>query len=103
MNNSITSGANASDIHHKSAFRQKCRSAWMKTKSFFHGNPPAIIGGLLITVILLGALFAPLLSTHNPDKRVARPHLAPSAEHFLVQQEMDEMSIVKCFKAQGRP
>lgn len=83
MNNSITSGANASDIHHKSAFRQKCRSAWMKTKSFFHGNPPAIIGGLLITVILLGALFAPLLSTHNPDKRVARPHLAPSAEHFF--------------------
>jgi peptide/nickel transport system permease protein len=83
MNNSTSPGANASDIHHESEFRQKCRSAWMKTKAFFHGNPPAIIGGFLMTVILLGALFAPVLSTHNPDKRVARPHEAPSADHIL--------------------
>lgn len=83
MNNSTSPDANASDIHHESEFKQKCRSAWMKTKSFFHGNPPAIIGGFLMTVILLGALFAPVLSTHNPDKRVARPHEAPSADHIL--------------------
>jgi peptide/nickel transport system permease protein len=55
----------------------------VKTKSFFNGNPPAIIGGALLTLILLGALFAPVLSTHNPDKRVARPHVAPNAEHIL--------------------
>ncbi len=83
MNNSITSDANAPVPHHESEFRQKCRAAWMKTKAFFHGNPPAIIGGFLMTVILLGALFAPVLSTHNPDKRVARPHEAPSADHIL--------------------
>lgn len=83
MNNSTSPGVNTSDIHHESEFRKKCRSAWMKTKSFFHGNPPAIIGGFLMTVILLGALFAPVLSTHNPDKRVARPHEAPSADHIL--------------------
>lgn len=83
MNNSIASDANVSVPHHESEFKQKCRSAWMKTKAFFHGNPPAIIGGFLITIILLGALFAPVLSTHNPDKRVARPHVAPNAEHVL--------------------
>ncbi len=83
MNNSITSDAKPSIPHHESEFRQKCRAAWMKTKAFFHGNPPGIIGGFLITIILLGALFAPVLTTHNPDKRVARPHVAPNAEHVL--------------------
>ena len=83
MNNSITSDATGSDIPQKSEFRQRCRSAWMKTKSFFHGNPPAIIGVTLMTIILLGALFAPVLATHNPDKRVARPHVAPNSEYYL--------------------
>lgn len=83
MNNSISPGANPADIHHVSEFRQKCSAAWIKTKAFFHGNPPAIIGGFLMTIILLGALFAPVLSTHDPDKRVARPHVAPSADHIL--------------------
>lgn len=83
MNNSISPGANPADIHHVSEFRQKCSAAWIKTKAFFHGNPPAIIGGFLMTVILLGALFAPVLSTHDPDKRVARPHVAPSADYIL--------------------
>ncbi|PKH06333.1 ABC transporter permease [Moritella sp. Urea-trap-13] len=83
MNNSISPDVNASDIHHDSEFGQKFSAAWMKIKAFFHGNPPAIIGGFLMTVILLGALFAPVLSTHNPDKRVARPHEAPSADHIL--------------------
>jgi peptide/nickel transport system permease protein len=83
MNNSTSPDANTSGIHHENEFRQKCRATWMKIKAFFHGNPPAIIGGFLMTVILLGALFAPVLSTHNPDKRVARPHEAPSADHIF--------------------
>ena len=83
MNNSMTSDANVSAPEHESEFKQKCRAAWKKTKDFFHGNPPAIIGVSLITIILLGALFAPVLGTHNPDKRVARPHVAPNAEHIM--------------------
>ncbi|RBW65884.1 ABC transporter permease [Vibrionales bacterium C3R12] len=54
-----------------------------KAYAFFYGNPPAIIGGLLLTIVLMGAVFAPVLATHNPEKRVARPHIAPSSEHFL--------------------
>jgi len=83
MNGSTTPSVNASDNHHSNSAIQKWRSIWVKVKSFFHGNPPAIIGTFILTTILLGALFAPFLSTHNPDKRVARPHLAPSSEHYL--------------------
>ncbi|MDX1301411.1 ABC transporter permease [Photobacterium sp.] len=59
--------------------KEKCS----KIFAFFHGNPPAIIGGVLISMVLIGALMAPVLATHNPDKRVARPHMPPSAEHIL--------------------
>jgi peptide/nickel transport system permease protein len=54
-----------------------------KSKNFFHGNPPAIIGGILIVVILFGSLFAPMIATHDPQKRVARPHVAPNTEYVM--------------------
>jgi len=83
MNNSNIASKNISTPRHESEFRKKCRAVWFKTKAFFDGNPPAIVGGFLMTVILLGALFAPVLATHNPDKRVARPHVAPNSEYIL--------------------
>ena len=83
MTNSTASDTSASVPHHKSEFRQKCHFAWIKIKAFFSGNPPAIIGVFLMTLILLGALFAPIISSHEPDKRVARPHVAPNAEYVL--------------------
>ncbi|ANO34059.1 peptide ABC transporter permease [Vibrio breoganii] len=52
-------------------------------QDFFNGNPPAIIGTFLITIILAGALFSPVLMTHDPERRVARAHQEPSSEHFL--------------------
>jgi len=81
MNNSHA--AMASNMTNEKTIIQKYHSIWLKIKSFFHGNPPAIIGSLILSIILIGAIFAPFLSTHNPDKRVARPHLAPSSEHYL--------------------
>jgi len=83
MNTSKTTNAQIAEKSHKISLLEKFRVAWIKIKSFFHGNPPAIIGTLILTLILIGAIFAPFLSTHNPDKRVARPHLAPSADHYL--------------------
>ncbi|GEA61320.1 ABC transporter permease [Vibrio comitans] len=52
-------------------------------QDFFNGNPPAIIGTFLITIILAGALFSPVLVTHDPERRVARAHQEPSSEHFF--------------------
>jgi len=83
MNTTISADASSAAINRNSEFKQKSYAMWFKIKSFFHGNPPAIIGVFLITMILLGALFAPVLASHNPDKRVARPHVAPNAEHVL--------------------
>lgn len=62
---------------------QRIKKSLGKVYAFFYGNPPAIIGGLLLTLVLAGALFAPVLATHDPEKRVARPHQPISAEHYL--------------------
>ena len=69
---------------------RESRFSWANIKkklgtiyAFFYGNPPAIVGGFLMTLVLVGALMAPVLATHNPEKRVARPHVAPNAEHIL--------------------
>ncbi|MFA0442022.1 ABC transporter permease [Vibrio sp. 10N.222.51.C12] len=62
---------------------KKIKGTLHKVYSFFYGNPPAIIGGFLLTIVLAGAIFAPVLASHDPQKRVARPHMAPSAEHVL--------------------
>jgi peptide/nickel transport system permease protein len=83
MSKSMVSDMSAPIENHESDFKQKSKAIWMKIKAFFNGNPPAIIGVFLITVIILGALLAPVLSTHNPDKRTARPHVAPNAEHIM--------------------
>lgn len=64
-------------------FVKKSKEIFSTLHAFFHGNPPAIIGGLLISMVLIGALMAPVLATHEPTKRVARPHVAPNAEHIL--------------------
>ncbi|MCG7586287.1 ABC transporter permease [Photobacterium sp. OFAV2-7] len=64
-------------------FQKKCKEVLSALHAFFHGNPPAIIGGLLISIVLIGALMAPVLATHDPNKRVARPHMPPSSEHVL--------------------
>ncbi|MGV2988458.1 ABC transporter permease [Vibrio sp. E150_011] len=62
---------------------KKIKGTLHKVYSFFYGNPPAIIGAFLLTIVLAGAIFAPVLASHDPQKRVARPHMAPSAEHVL--------------------
>lgn len=58
---------------------QKMKSIW----GFFDGNPPALIGGFLLILIIGSTVFAPVLATHEPDRRVARSHVEPSEKHFL--------------------
>ncbi|MCW8329158.1 ABC transporter permease [Photobacterium sp. SDRW27] len=70
-------------VQQPNKFSNKFREILSTLHAFFHGNPPAIIGGLLISMVLIGALMAPVLATHEPTKRVARPHVAPNAEHIL--------------------
>ncbi|WP_413283432.1 ABC transporter permease [Vibrio sp. MA40-2] len=72
-----------SDLKQARFTYKKVKSVLHKIYAFFYGNPPAIIGGLLLAVILSGAILAPVFATHNPEKRVARPHVAPNAEYIM--------------------
>jgi peptide/nickel transport system permease protein len=46
-------------------------------------NKKAIIGLSLLLIIILVAIFAPLLTQYSPTQRVGRPHQAPSWDHWL--------------------
>ena len=46
-------------------------------------NKKALIGMAILAIIILIAIFAPLLTEYSPVKRVGRPHQAPSWEHWL--------------------
>jgi len=41
------------------------------------------VGASLLLVVVLGALFAGVLSSHEPDRRVDAPRLEPSSSHVL--------------------
>ena len=62
---------------------RKKPSLGKKVWRFFQGNPPALIGGSILVVMVLACLFAPLLTSYDPERRVARPHQAPSAKHLM--------------------
>ncbi|WP_423069493.1 ABC transporter permease [Devosia sp. CN2-171] len=46
-------------------------------------NRKAVIGVTILAIVILVAVFAPLLTEYLPTKRVGRPHQPPSAEHLL--------------------
>ncbi|CAE6934761.1 Binding-protein-dependent transport system inner membrane component [Vibrio sp. B1REV9] len=37
---------------------KRIKKSFGKVYAFFYGNPPAIIGGLLLSIVLAGAIFA---------------------------------------------
>lgn len=46
-------------------------------------NRKALVGVAIITIIVVIALAAPLLTQYDPGARTGRPHQAPSAVHWL--------------------
>lgn len=46
-------------------------------------NRKALVGVTILVIVILVAIFAPLLTEYSPTQRVGRPHQAPSAEHLL--------------------
>ena len=50
----------------------------------FRRNPGALVGGLIVVLVLLMAVFAPLLAPYDPEDRdFARRFQAPSAQYLL--------------------
>ncbi|MGA7729702.1 MAG: ABC transporter permease [Chloroflexia bacterium] len=56
------------------------RLVWIRT--LLH-NRKALFGLIIVVFFVLIAIFAPLVAPGDPSKFVARPHLAPSAEHWF--------------------
>jgi peptide/nickel transport system permease protein len=46
-------------------------------------NRKALIGVTILAIVILVAIFAPMLTQFSPTQRVGRPHQPPSAEHWL--------------------
>jgi peptide/nickel transport system permease protein len=46
-------------------------------------NRKAAVGATILLVFISLAIFAPWITKYPPDEFVARPHLAPSSEHWL--------------------
>lgn len=46
-------------------------------------NKKALVGLIILTIIVLVAIFAPLLTEYSPTRRVGRPHQAPSWDHWM--------------------
>ncbi|MET3926801.1 peptide/nickel transport system permease protein [Devosia sp. 2618] len=55
----------------------------MKLLSQLLHNKKALVGVTLLAIILLVAIFAPMLTEYSPTQRVGRPHQPPSADHWL--------------------
>ena len=50
---------------------------------FYRGKTAGIIGTGLVGLVAVMCLCASLLTPHDPDRRVGRPHVPPSADHML--------------------
>jgi peptide/nickel transport system permease protein len=46
-------------------------------------NRKALVGVTILVLVILVAVFAPLLTEYLPTQRVGRPHQSPSADHLL--------------------
>ena len=46
-------------------------------------NKKALVGVTILAIVILVAIFAPLLTEYSPTQRVGRQHQPPSADHLL--------------------
>ena len=46
-------------------------------------NRKALVGVTILAIVILVAIFAPLLTEYSPTQRVGRPHQPPSTDHLL--------------------
>lgn len=50
---------------------------------FYQGNTAGIVGTTIVALVLAMCIAAPFLTEYDPDRRVARGHEPPSAEHIM--------------------
>lgn len=60
----------------------------LKILSIILRNKKATAGLLIVVAYVCLAFAAPFITSHDPAKRVARPHQAPSVEHVMGSTRM---------------
>lgn len=74
-----TSSSNLSDARKKSS-----SNLWRKNLRKFMNNKLAMIGFFFVVLMVLASVFAPLLTSYDPNKiSLGEKTLAPNAEHIL--------------------
>ena len=59
------------------------KGVWGNLASFARRKPLGAIGGILAFLLLVVAVFSPLIQTHNEDRTSTATFQAPSSEHLL--------------------
>lgn len=62
---------------------QRLKSFFTSLRGFYRGNTAGIVGTTIVALIMAMCLAAPVLTEYDPNKRVARGHQPPSAEHVM--------------------
>ncbi len=62
---------------------KRLRSFLVGVGGLYRGNTAWIVGTTIVAVITVMCLAAPALTEYDPNKRVARGHQPPSAEHIM--------------------
>jgi peptide/nickel transport system permease protein len=70
-------------IEQIAAPRRVWQGAVSRTWSILAGNRKAALGVVLMSVFVIAAVFAPLLSPHDPNAALYLPLQQPSADHWL--------------------
>jgi peptide/nickel transport system permease protein len=69
----------------------------------WHGNQPALVAGAFLCLVVLGALFAPVLSPHSPTQPQIRERLKPpSLAHPMGTDELGRDILTRILYG-GRP
>lgn len=63
---------------------EKSLGLWQIAARKFFRNKTAVIGLVILTIVLIVAIFAPLIATHDPERGVlSEVNKKPSSEHIL--------------------
>ena len=74
------------------------RSVWQRLAVLPRQNPIGAIGAAVIALVILVAIFAPVISPYNPTSQAAKRLLEPSAQYWLGTDELgrDVFSRIVC-------
>ena len=66
----------------------KKRSRMRQLRSLYKQHPIGFLGGVFVVLVILMAIFAPLIATHDPSAQLSIRLLPPSADNWMGTDEL---------------